>query len=164
MRKVFDRWDEARPFFDPNGTAIPFQDATTALLQGRTGMMLIGTFFADAAPKDALDDIDFFRCPHRPLGAGAEEAPTDGYFASAKTKSPEGTKKLLAYLASPSSPSRSTSSSPARRTCPRHPDVDTAKFTPLVKKGIDLINNTKESPSSSTATRATRCRPPPTRL
>lgn len=76
VRKVFDRWDEARPFFDPNGTAIPFQDATTALLQGRTGMMLIGTFFADAAPKEALGDLDFFQFPIiDPKIPVAEEAP-----------------------------------------------------------------------------------------
>jgi multiple sugar transport system substrate-binding protein len=63
VREVFTRWKTILPYFDPRGTAIPFQDATTSLLQGRTGMMLIGTFFADAAPKDALDDIDFFRFP-----------------------------------------------------------------------------------------------------
>jgi multiple sugar transport system substrate-binding protein len=78
VRKVFDRWQEVLPYFDPNGTALAFQDATTALLGGKTGMMLIGTFFADSAPKSALDDIDFFRFPvidsKIPL---AEEAPVE---------------------------------------------------------------------------------------
>lgn len=36
VRKVFDRWQEVLPYFDPNGTAGAFQDATTALLNGRT--------------------------------------------------------------------------------------------------------------------------------
>ncbi|MEV2211484.1 extracellular solute-binding protein [Streptomyces sp. NPDC050997] len=100
VRKVFDRWQEVLPYFDPNGAAVPFQDATTALLNGRSGMMLIGTFFADAAPKDALDDIDFFRFPvidaKVPL---AEEAPTDGYFASARTGRRDHVFDLMRYLA-----------------------------------------------------------------
>ena len=84
VRKVFDRWQEVLPYFDPDGTAVAFQDASTSMLNGRSGMMLIGTFFADAAPKDALDDIDFFRFPViDPKVPLAEEAPTDGYFAGA---------------------------------------------------------------------------------
>ncbi len=100
VRRVFDRWQELLPYFDPNGTAVAFQDATTSLLNGRSGMMLIGTFFADAAPKDALDDIDFFRFPvidaKVPL---AEEAPTDGYFASARTGRQDQVVDLMRYLA-----------------------------------------------------------------
>ncbi|MGA5507157.1 ABC transporter substrate-binding protein [Streptomyces umbrinus] len=100
VRRVFDRWQEVLPYFDPNGDAVPFQDATTALLNGRTGMMLIGTFFADAAPKDALDDIDFFRFPViDPKIPLAEEAPVDGYFASARTGRREQVVDLMSYLA-----------------------------------------------------------------
>ncbi|MEU9878006.1 ABC transporter substrate-binding protein [Streptomyces phaeochromogenes] len=100
VRKVFDRWQEVLPYFDPNGDAVPFQDATTALLNGRTGMMLIGTFFADAAPKDALDDIDFFRFPViDPKIPLAEEAPVDGYFASARTGRRDQVVDLMSYLA-----------------------------------------------------------------
>ncbi|MFJ9374837.1 ABC transporter substrate-binding protein [Streptomyces sp. NPDC101455] len=100
VRKVFDRWQEVLPYFDPNGAAVAFQDATTSLLNGRSGMMLIGTFFADAAPKNALDDIDFFRFPvidsKVPL---AEEAPVDGYFASARTGRHDQVIDLMKYLA-----------------------------------------------------------------
>jgi multiple sugar transport system substrate-binding protein len=138
VRKVFDRWDEARPFFDPNGTAIPFQDATTALLQGRTGMMLIGTFFADAAPKDALGDLDFFQFPIiDPKIPVAEEAPTDGYFASARTKRTDGVKELLRYLATAESQEMYLKSS-SGTTLPTHPDAKDSG-TPLVLKGRKLI-------------------------
>ncbi|MGN9817961.1 ABC transporter substrate-binding protein [Streptomyces sp. SD11] len=100
VRRVFDRWQELLPYFDPNGTAVAFQDATTSLLNGRSGMMLIGTFFADAAPKDALDDIDFFRFPViDPKVPLAEEAPTDGYFASARTGRQDQVVDLMRYLA-----------------------------------------------------------------
>ncbi|MFD6307651.1 ABC transporter substrate-binding protein, partial [Streptomyces sp. NPDC060223] len=140
VRKVFDTWDQARPYFDPDGTAIPFQDATTALLQGRTGMMLIGTFFADAAPKDALDDLDFFQFPIIDAKVPvAEEAPTDGYFASARTKRVEGVKELLRYLASAEGQELYLKNS-SGTALPTHPDAKDAG-TPLVLKGRKLIES-----------------------
>lgn len=140
VRKVFDRWSEALPFFDPNSTALPFQDATTALLQGRTGMMLIGTFFADAAPKDQLDDIDFFRFPViDPKVPLAEEAPTDGYFASARTGRKDETKEMLRYLATAEAQEIYLKGS-SGTSLPAHPDAKDSG-TPLVVKGRKLIEN-----------------------
>ncbi|ROQ69811.1 carbohydrate ABC transporter substrate-binding protein (CUT1 family) [Streptomyces sp. 840.1] len=140
VRKVFDRWSEALPFFDPNSTALPFQDATTGLLQGRTGMMLIGTFFADAAPKDQLDDIDFFRFPViDPKVPLAEEAPTDGYFASARTGRKDETKEMLRYLATAEAQEIYLKGS-SGTSLPAHPDAKDSG-TPLVVKGRKLIEN-----------------------
>ncbi|MFD7280422.1 ABC transporter substrate-binding protein [Streptomyces sp. NPDC059862] len=143
VRKVFDRWQEVLPYFDPNGTAGAFQDATTALLNGRSGMMLIGTFFADAAPKDALDDIDFFRFPvidaKVPL---AEEAPTDGYFAGARTGRRDGVLDLLGYLATAESQEIYIKGS-SGTVLPCHPDAKDAG-TPLVKKGRAHIEEAAE--------------------
>ncbi|MFE9248990.1 ABC transporter substrate-binding protein [Streptomyces sp. NPDC007088] len=143
VRKVFDRWDEALPFFDKNGTALPFQDATTALLQGRTGMMLIGTFFADSTPKEQLDDIDFFRFPMiDPKLPMVEEAPTDGYFASARTGRAEETKELLRYLATAEAQEIYLKSS-SGTSLPTHPDAKDSG-TPLVKKGRALIESASD--------------------
>lgn len=134
VRKVFDRWQEVLPYFDPNGTALAFQDATTALLNGKTGMMLIGTFFADSAPKSALDDIDFFRFPvidsKIPL---AEEAPVDGYFASARTGRRDQVFDLLKYLATAEAQEIYIKGS-SGTVLPCNPDAKDAG-TALVKKG-----------------------------
>ena len=138
VHKVFDKWSEALPYFDPNGTALAFQDATTALLQSRTGMMLIGTFFADAAPKDQLDDIDFFRFPViDPKVPMAEEGPTDGYFASARTGHKDEVKELMRYLGTAQAQEiyLKGSSGTALPTNPKAKDTG----TPLVKKGRALI-------------------------
>lgn len=138
VHKVFDRWSEALPYFDPNGTALAFQDATTSLLQGRTGMMLIGTFFADSAPKDMLDDIDFFRFPViDPKVPLAEEGPTDGYFASAHTGRKDEVKELMTYMATVEAQEiyLKGSSGTALPTNPKAKDTG----TPLVKKGRALI-------------------------
>ncbi|MGP4006001.1 ABC transporter substrate-binding protein [Streptomyces sp. 4N124] len=143
VRKVFDRWQEVLPYFDPDGTAIPFQDATTSLLNGRSGMMLIGTFFADAAPKDALDDIDFFRFPvidsKVPL---AEEAPTDGCFASARTGRREQVSDLLSYVATAEAQEIYIKGS-SGTVLPCHPDAKDAG-TALVKKGRKHVEEAAE--------------------
>ncbi|WP_405905410.1 ABC transporter substrate-binding protein [Streptomyces sp. NBC_00828] len=143
VRKVFDRWREVLPYFDPDGAAVAFQDATTSLLNGRSGMMLIGTFFADAAPKDALDDIDFFRFPiidaKVPL---AEEAPTDGYFASARTGRRDQVVDLMSYLATAESQEIyiKGSSGTVLPCNPKAKDSGTA----LVKKGRAHIEEAAE--------------------
>lgn len=143
VRRVFDRWREVLPYFDPNGTAGAFQDATTALLNGRSGMMLIGTFFADAAPKDALYDIDFFRFPViDPKVPLAEEAPTDGYFASARTGRREGVLDLLGYLATAEAQEIYIKGS-SGTVLPCHPDAKDAG-TPLVTKGRKHIEEAVE--------------------
>ncbi|MEV5910082.1 ABC transporter substrate-binding protein [Streptomyces chartreusis] len=143
VRKVFDRWQEVLPYFDPNGTAGAFQDATTALLNGRSGMMLIGTFFADAATKDALDDIDFFRFPIiDPKVPLAEEAPTDGYFASARTGRKDGVLDLLAYLATAEAQEIYIKGS-SGTVLPCHPDAKDSG-TPLVQKGRKHIEEAAE--------------------
>ncbi|MFF3870875.1 ABC transporter substrate-binding protein [Streptomyces sp. NPDC001978] len=143
VRKVFDRWAELLPYFDPNGTAVAFQDATTSLLNGRSGMMLIGTFFADAAPKNALDDIDFFRFPiidsKVPL---AEEAPTDGYFASARTGRRDEVLDLMRYLATAEAQEIYIKGS-SGTVLPTHPDAKDAG-TPLVQKGRKHIEEAAE--------------------
>jgi multiple sugar transport system substrate-binding protein len=143
VHKVFDKWAEVLPYFDPNGTALAFQDATTALLQGRTGMMLIGTFFADAAPKDQLDDIDFFQFPIiDPTVPVAEEGPTDGYFASAHTRHEAEVKDFLRYMATAEAQEiyLKGSSGTSLPTNPHAKDTGTA----LVKKGRALIENASD--------------------
>ncbi|WP_329439563.1 substrate-binding domain-containing protein [Streptomyces canus] len=143
VRKVFDRWQEVLPYFDPNGTAIAFQDATTALLNGRTGMMLIGTFFADAAPKSALDDIDFFRFPViDPKVPLAEEAPVDGYFASARTGRAKPVSDLMKYLATAEAQEIYIKGS-SGTVLPCNPDAKDAG-TALVKKGREHVDSAAE--------------------
>jgi multiple sugar transport system substrate-binding protein len=143
VRKVFDRWQEVLPYFDPNGAAVAFQDATTSLLNGRSGTMLIGTFFADAAPKNALDDIDFFRFPvidsKVPL---AEEAPVDGYFASARTGRHDQVIDLMKYLATAEAQEIYIKGS-SGTVLPCNPDAKDAG-TALVKKGRKHVDSAVE--------------------
>jgi multiple sugar transport system substrate-binding protein len=143
VKAVFTKWREVLPYFDPKGKSFPFQEATSALLGGKTGMFLIGTFFADSAPKDALDDIDFFQFPIiDPNVPVAEEAPTDGYFASKKAKDPEAVKKFLTYMATPAAQELYVQSS-SGTAIPANPDGKAAD-TPLVAKGKAMVNSAAE--------------------
>ena len=103
-------------------------------------MMLIGTFFADAAPKDQLDDIDFFRFPiidpKMPL---VEEGPTDGYFASAHTHHQAEVKELMAYMATVEAQEIYLKGS-SGTSIPTNPAAKDSG-TPLVKKGRAMIES-----------------------
>jgi multiple sugar transport system substrate-binding protein len=143
VHKVFDTWAQALPYFDPNSTALAFQDATTALLNNRTGMMLIGTFFADAAPKDQLGDLDFFQFPViDPKVPVAEEGPTDGYFASAHSHHVDEVKELMTWLATAEAQELYIKGS-SGTSLPTNPQAKDSG-TPLVKKGRALIQNAAE--------------------
>jgi multiple sugar transport system substrate-binding protein len=143
VKAVFAKWNEVLPYLDAKGKAFPFQDAASKLLAGQTGMFLIGTFFADAAPKDAVEDIDFFSFPViDPAVPQAEEAPVDGYFASARTKNPDAVKELLSWFATRESQELYVNSS-SGIVIPVHPEA-TAKDTELVKKGKAMVAGAKE--------------------
>jgi multiple sugar transport system substrate-binding protein len=138
VRNVFARWQQVLPYFDPQSTAIPFQDATTSLLQSRTGMMLIGTFFADAVPKDVLDDIDFFQFPIiDPAMPVVEEGPTDGLFASRRSSHVAGTRDFLTYMATAPAQELYVRSS-SGTVIPANPDAKDAG-TALVAKGKAML-------------------------
>lgn len=143
VKAIFTAWRDVLPHFDPNGTAIGFQEATTALLQGRTGVLLTGTFFADAAPKDALDDLDFFRFPILdPAIPTAEEGPTDGFFASARSAHVTQVKDWLTFVATAEAQELYIKSS-SGTVLPTHPKARDAG-TPLVVKGRQLLKDATE--------------------
>ena len=141
VKQVMDHYKQLLEFFDPSGRSYSWQDAVTPLANKKAGMYLIGAFITSAVAKDVADDIDFFRVPvidsAVPL---AEEAPTDGYFASAKSKNTQGAKDLLSYLAAPDAQQQFISLSKSSNL-PTSPKVDTSGFSPLVQKGIKMLND-----------------------
>lgn len=144
VRKVMDTYATLIPYFDPKGRSYSWQEAATPLVNKKAGMYLIGAFLTTAFPANAQNDIDFFPVPTIDSAIpSAEEAPTDGFFASSKTKNPTGTKDLLSYLASPQQQQAYIEGS-GSSNLPTSPDVDTSKFSPLVQKGIKLLQDTKD--------------------
>ncbi|WP_433363144.1 ABC transporter substrate-binding protein [Actinoplanes sp. CA-142083] len=143
VKAVMDHYRQLVEYIDPKGRSYSWQDAVTPLASKKAGMYLVGAFLTTAMPADAVDDLDFFRVPiidqSVPL---AEEAPTDGYFASAKSRNASGAKDLLAYLASAPAQQQFIQLSKSSNL-PTSQQVDTSTFSPLVQKGIKLLNDSK---------------------
>jgi multiple sugar transport system substrate-binding protein len=143
VKAVMDHYRQLVEFIDPKGRSYSWQDAAVPLASKKAGMYLIGAFMTSALPKEAADDIDFFRVPIiDPNVPAAEEGPTDGYFASAKTRNPQGAKELLTYLASAPAQQQFIELSKSGNL-PTSSQVDTSTFTPLVQKGIKLLGDAK---------------------
>jgi multiple sugar transport system substrate-binding protein len=99
VREVFKKFAEIQPYFDPNSAGQEWQAGLQPLYNKQAGMTLMGGFLP--IPEEMANDIDFFAFPTiDPSIPRVEEAPTDGFFASAKTDSPECTKEFFSYLAS----------------------------------------------------------------
>ncbi|MEJ3653651.1 ABC transporter substrate-binding protein [Actinomycetes bacterium KLBMP 9759] len=141
---VLDQYRRLIPYFHPNQTSWDAQQAVTPMVNNEAAMYLVGAFCTQYFPKDQQDDLDFFSVPTiNPGVPTAEEAPTDGFFAAAGSKNPQGAKDLLAYLASPKAQQTFIEKS-GSSNLPTSPEVDTTSFSPLVQKGIALLNDTQE--------------------
>ncbi|OZM81222.1 ABC transporter substrate-binding protein [Pseudonocardia sp. MH-G8] len=144
---VMEQYARLIPYFHPNQSSWDNQQAVTPMVNDEAAMYLVGAFAMQYFPADVRDDLDFFSVPTiDPSVPSAEEAPTDGYFAAAATDNPDGAKALLSYLASPPVQQEYISklAEAGSGTLPTSPDVDTSGFTPLVQKGIELLNSTQE--------------------
>ena len=136
--EVFNTWKQVLPYFDPNGTAVSWQDATNQLLQGQSGMLLTGTFFADAVPKGSLDDLDFFKFPViDPSVPDVEEAPTDGLFASSRTHNAAAVMDFMTWMTTPTAQNLWTQTS-SGTVIPANPQA-TSPSTALVAKGKAML-------------------------
>lgn len=144
VRAVMDRYAELIPYFDPNMTSYAWQEAVTPLAQGETGMYLVGAFISQNFEGEQLDDLDFFPVPTiDPSIPSAIEAPTDGYFASANSQNPEAAKALMAYIAEGPQQQKFIEES-GSSNLPTSPDVDTSQFSPLVQKGLAVLESTEQ--------------------
>jgi multiple sugar transport system substrate-binding protein len=141
---VLEQYARLVPYFHPNQTSWDSQQAVTPMVNNEAAMYLAGAFCVQYFPQDQRDDLDFFSVPTiDPSVPSAEEAPTDGFFAAANSQNPEGAKQLLSYLASAPIQQEYVQKS-GSSNLPTSPDVDTSQFSPLVKKGIQLLNDTDE--------------------
>ncbi|WP_201308948.1 ABC transporter substrate-binding protein [Puerhibacterium puerhi] len=145
--QVVDVMEEYRrliPYFDRNMASYSAQEAATPVAQNQVAMYLVGAFATGYFPEDQREDLDFFSVPViNDSVPTAEEAPTDGFFAAARTDNPEGALDLLSYLVSPEAQQQYIEASKSSNL-PTSPDVDTSSFSPLVQKGIQLLNETQE--------------------
>ncbi|WP_028464035.1 ABC transporter substrate-binding protein [Nesterenkonia alba] len=141
---VMEEYERLIPHFDPNMTSYDNQEAVTPMANNEAAMYLVGAFVTQYFPEDQRDDLDFFSVPViNDSVPTAEEAPTDGYFAAARGDNHEETLAFLNYMASPESQETFIEMADSSNL-PTSPDVDTSDFSPLVQKGIELLEETEE--------------------
>ena len=138
---VFDRWDEIQPYFDTTASGLTFAQAVTDMTQGRTGMFLAGSWLQFSLPPEELEDYDYFQFPiideSVPLG---EEAPTDGFMASARTDQPKLTKEFLAFLATPEAQKMMYEANGSGTLIPANPETDT-ELAPAAKRAQAILES-----------------------
>lgn len=144
VRAVMERYAEILPYFHPDSLSWDPQQAAAPIAREEAGMYLVGTFATAYWPEDQQDDLDFFSVPIiDPNIPTAEEAPTDGFMVAANAQNPEGGQAVADYLASAEAQQQFIEQA-VSPNLPTHPDVDTSNFSPLVQKGLDLLNNTDQ--------------------
>lgn len=139
VKDTFGRWRELldRQAFLPQPEAYSWQDAVTPFAQGDAGLYLLGRFILDQFPEELEDDIDFFRFPIIDDGVPVgEDAPTDGFFASAKAPNAEGALELLSFLGGAEAQQYlvEQGGSPAV-----HQDVPLDLYDDITRRGVEML-------------------------
>ena len=164
VKTVMDTYATLLPYFDPKGQSYSWQEAVTPMVQKKAGMYLIGAFITQYVPADQVDDLDFFSVPTiDPAIPSAEEAPTDGYFASASSKNAGRAPRNCC----PSWRRPGAAAEVHRDVRVVEPaDLARGRHQQVLPAGAEghqaAARDQGRSPSSSTATPATPCRPPRT--
>jgi multiple sugar transport system substrate-binding protein/raffinose/stachyose/melibiose transport system substrate-binding protein len=139
VKAAFAKWQELidRKCFVTDPAALDWQEAVDDMVQERAAMYLMGQFITDSYPDELENDLDFFRFPiidpNMPIG---EDAPTDGYFMSAKARNPEGGMAFMAFIGSKEVQQMAFEE---LGRLPTRTDVDISNAKPPIQKGIELI-------------------------
>jgi multiple sugar transport system substrate-binding protein len=139
VAKVLDTWREVLPYFDPAGKGLTNQEGSAKWEQGKDAMFLCGPFLVDALPAEVKDDVSFFQFPIiDPAVPVAEEAPLDGFIASAHTANPEGAMAFLKYAATPAAQELYLRTS-ENTLIPANSNAKSPISTPLLEKGRAMV-------------------------
>ncbi len=97
VKDVFALWTELLPFHQENPNGRTWEEAASTVVDGKSGMMTIGTFIGQQFPDADTSDLDFFVWPelNPEFGTGTVEAPIDGFMMAKSPKNEEAAKELL---------------------------------------------------------------------
>jgi multiple sugar transport system substrate-binding protein len=139
VKRVFETWRELLPFHQPDALGRTWQEAAQSLQQRQSGLYILGTFLNEQFPDDE-DDLDFFTFPEidPAIGAGAIDAPIDGFCMAAEPENEEGAKAFLAYLASPEAADAAAGT--GLPFIAANENADTSKYSQLQLKSRELVS------------------------
>lgn len=115
------------------------EEAVGAVLSGKAGMILIGSYVQDEyVPAESTEKLDFFRFPiideHVAIG---EDTPIDGFFAVGRSKFPHDAGEFLLFLGSQEVQALATKSITA---LPTRSDIDFSDNRSDLAKGREIID------------------------
>lgn len=145
VKKVFDTWKGLLPLHQADSLGRTWQEAAQSLQKGESAMYYLGTFAAQQFAKGAeQDDLDFFTFPEidSAIGAGAIEAPTDGFMMSRRPRNEAGAKKWLGYLGTAAAQDILVQADPS--VIATSQQADESKYTSLQKKTLEVMKDAKE--------------------
>ncbi len=140
VQDVFDLWRGLLPLHQPDALGRSWQEAARSLQKGTTGMYYLGTFMAQQFPAGKeQEDLDFFVFPEidSTIGAGAIEAPTDGFMLSRRPKNEKGAKTFLSYMGSAEAQMTNVQADPSAIAV--NEKADTTKYTSLQKRMLEVM-------------------------
>lgn len=144
VRAVMKHYAQILPYFHPNSLSWDPQQAAAPIARDEAAMYLVGTFATPYWPDDQQKDLDFFSVPTiNPDIPSAEEAPTDGFIVAARGRNTAGGVAVADYLASAKAQQEFIEKA-VSPNLPTSPDVDTSTFSPLVQKGLKMLNDTEQ--------------------
>ncbi|MDA8440574.1 MAG: ABC transporter substrate-binding protein [Propionibacterium sp.] len=139
VKSVFDTWTSLAKYQQADSLGRTWQESAQSLQQGKAGMYYLGTFVAQQFTAAEQQDLKFFNFPEidSSVGAGAIDAPIDGYMLAAKPKNEAGAKKLLLYLGGPKAQLVAVTADTS--VVATNSQVDTSAYTALQKAEVDFV-------------------------
>ncbi len=115
-------------------------EAVEAVLSGKAGMTLIGSYVQDEyVPSNCSEKLDFFRFPiikeNVPIG---EDTPIDGFFAAGRSNNPQDAGDFLLHLGSQEVQTLATKSITA---LPTRSDIDFKSIKGDLAKGREIVDH-----------------------
>lgn len=141
VRAVFERWASLLPYHQEGALGRNWQEAAQSLQNKESGMYLLGLFINQQfAEGEEREDLDFFNFPEidPAIGAGAVEAPIDGFMMRAEPGNEAGTKELLKFLGTAEAASTYVS---IDTQIAAHLEADTSSYDRLQIKSAELVTN-----------------------
>ncbi len=140
VRNVFTTWESLLPYHQTGANGRTWQEGAAALETGECGMYLLGTFAASASEALAAD-MDFFNFPEidPAIGAGALDAPIDGFQMIAEPKNAAAAKELLLHMSTAAAQDAYLSEDPS--VVASNSGANTSVYNDLQKKSAALAGS-----------------------
>lgn len=141
VRQTFENWARILPYHQEGALGRTWQDAAQGLVEGSSGMYLLGMFVGQQFPDEEREDLDFFLFPEieSEFERDTIEAPIDGFMYSTNTDNEEGATALLAHLGSAAAQEAYLAADP--NNVAANSQADTSNYDNLQSKAAELVGD-----------------------